>query len=129
MSSSARSSSVSNSSMAHLPAAEVVPARPQVTGRRATDSGPAASCWEGPGLRGWRRAAVSTSGDSYPWHRIGRHRPPSSLARSKESSMTAHARTERVPHSNAYNIFILVLTVLSLAIMVLLVLPVPEQVH
>jgi len=35
---------------------------------------------------------------------------------------------ERVPHSNAYNIFILVLTILSLAIMALLLLPLPEQV-
>ena len=43
--------------------------------------------------------------------------------------MTAQARPSRVQHSNAYNIFILVLTVLSLAIMVLLVLPLPEQVH
>ena len=32
------------------------------------------------------------------------------------------------PHSNAYNIFILVLTVLSLVIMVLLLLPLPDQV-
>jgi voltage-gated potassium channel len=43
--------------------------------------------------------------------------------------MTAQARPERVAHSNAYNIFILVLTVLSLSIMVLLVLPLPDQVH
>ena len=35
--------------------------------------------------------------------------------------MTEQARPERVPHSNAYNIFILVLTILSLAIMVLLI--------
>jgi len=42
--------------------------------------------------------------------------------------MTEQARAERVQHSNAYNIFILVLTILSLAIMVLLILPLPEQV-
>ena len=32
-------------------------------------------------------------------------------------------------HGNAYNIFILVLTVFSLAVMVLVVLPLPEPVH
>ena len=42
--------------------------------------------------------------------------------------MTEQARPERVPHSNAYNIFILVLTILSLAIMALLLLPLPEEV-
>jgi Ion transport protein len=42
--------------------------------------------------------------------------------------MTEQVPTGRVPHSNAYNIFILVLTVLSLAIMALLILPLPEQV-
>ena len=42
--------------------------------------------------------------------------------------MTEQARPERVPHSNAYNIFILVLTILSLAIMALLLLPLPTQV-
>jgi voltage-gated potassium channel len=48
--------------------------------------------------------------------------------RPKETSMTEQARAERVQHSNAYNIFILVLTILSLAIMALLILPLPEQV-
>ncbi len=42
--------------------------------------------------------------------------------------MTDQAPTERVPHSNSYNIFILVLTVLSLAIMALLLLPLPRAV-
>ena len=32
----------------------------------------------------------------------------------------------RVEHSNSYNIFILVLTVMSLVIMALLILPLPE---
>jgi voltage-gated potassium channel len=50
------------------------------------------------------------------------------LPQPKETSMTEQTRPERVPHSNAYNIFILVLTILSLAIMVLLILPLPEQV-
>ncbi len=35
----------------------------------------------------------------------------------------------RVEHSNSYNIFILVLTVMSLAIMALLILPLPDSVH
>lgn len=35
----------------------------------------------------------------------------------------------RYEHSNSYNIFILVLTVMSLAIMALLILPLPEAVH
>jgi voltage-gated potassium channel len=35
----------------------------------------------------------------------------------------------RVQHSNSYNIFILVLTVMSLTIMALLILPLPESVH
>jgi voltage-gated potassium channel len=43
--------------------------------------------------------------------------------------MTDPATIRRPEHSNAYNIFILVLTILSLAIMVLLVLPVPENVY
>jgi len=42
--------------------------------------------------------------------------------------MTEQTTPARVEHSNAYNIFILVLTILSLAIMVLLILPLPEQV-
>jgi voltage-gated potassium channel len=40
--------------------------------------------------------------------------------------MTAEATTRMPEHSNAYNIFILVLTVMSLAIMVLLILPLNE---
>lgn len=43
--------------------------------------------------------------------------------------MTEPATVRRPEHGNAYNIFILVLTVLSLAIMVLLVLPIPENVY
>jgi voltage-gated potassium channel Kch len=43
--------------------------------------------------------------------------------------MTEPATIRRPEHGNAYNIFILVLTVLSLAIMVLLVLPIPENVY
>jgi voltage-gated potassium channel len=42
--------------------------------------------------------------------------------------MTDQVPIARVPHSNAYNIFILVLTIISLAIMVLLILPLPQQV-
>ena len=42
--------------------------------------------------------------------------------------MTTEAQPIVREHSNAYNIFILVLTILSLAIMVLLILPLPEQV-
>jgi voltage-gated potassium channel len=38
------------------------------------------------------------------------------------------ASAAEAPHSNAYNIFMLVLTVMSLAIMVLLLLPLPDQV-
>jgi len=38
------------------------------------------------------------------------------------------AETAEAPRSNAYNIFMLILTVLSLVIMVLLLLPLPEQV-
>jgi len=43
--------------------------------------------------------------------------------------MTEPAAIRRPEHGNAYNIFILVLTILSLAIMVLLVLPIPENVY
>jgi len=43
--------------------------------------------------------------------------------------MTDPATIRRPEHGNAYNIFILVLTILSLAIMVLLVLPIPENVY
>jgi voltage-gated potassium channel len=43
--------------------------------------------------------------------------------------MTEPAPIRRPEHGNAYNIFILVLTILSLAIMVLLVLPIPENVY
>jgi voltage-gated potassium channel len=43
--------------------------------------------------------------------------------------MTEAAPIRRPEHGNAYNIFILVLTILSLAIMVLLVLPIPENVY
>lgn len=41
----------------------------------------------------------------------------------------ASAAIRRPEHGNAYNIFILVLTILSLAIMVLLVLPIPQNVY
>jgi voltage-gated potassium channel len=43
--------------------------------------------------------------------------------------MTDQALPGRVEHSNSYNIFILVLTVMSLAVMALLILPLPENVH
>jgi len=43
--------------------------------------------------------------------------------------MTEPATIRRPEHGNAYNIFILVLTILSLAIMVLLVLPIPDNVY
>jgi voltage-gated potassium channel len=43
--------------------------------------------------------------------------------------MTDQAPPGRVEHSNSYNIFILVLTVMSLAIMALMILPLPENVH
>ena len=43
--------------------------------------------------------------------------------------MTDQARPGRVEHSNSYNIFILVLTVMSLAVMALMILPLPENVH
>ena len=43
--------------------------------------------------------------------------------------MTESAPVRRPEHGNAYNIFILVLTILSLAIMVLLVLPLPDNVE
>lgn len=43
--------------------------------------------------------------------------------------MADQAASERVQHSNSYNIFILVLTVMSLAIMALLILPLPDNVH
>jgi voltage-gated potassium channel len=43
--------------------------------------------------------------------------------------MTEPAPIRRPEHGNAYNIFILVLTILSLAIMVLLVLPIPDNVY
>jgi len=43
--------------------------------------------------------------------------------------MSEPATIRRPEHGNAYNIFILVLTILSLAIMVLLVLPIPENVY
>lgn len=43
--------------------------------------------------------------------------------------MTDQAPPGRVEHGNSYNIFILVLTVMSLAIMALLILPLPENVH
>ena len=42
--------------------------------------------------------------------------------------MTEQAPPRRVQHSNSYNIFILVLTILSLAVMVLLLLPLSEEV-
>jgi len=42
--------------------------------------------------------------------------------------MTETEAVRRPEHGNAYNIFILVLTILSLAIMVLLVLPIPDNV-
>ena len=43
--------------------------------------------------------------------------------------MTDPATPRRAEHGNAYNIFILVLTILSLGIMVLLVLPIPDNVY
>jgi voltage-gated potassium channel len=43
--------------------------------------------------------------------------------------MSSQARAARVDHSNSYNIFILVLTILSLAIMVLLLVPLAPNVH
>jgi voltage-gated potassium channel len=44
-------------------------------------------------------------------------------------SMTDQVAPGRVQHSNSYNIFILVLTVMSLTIMALLILPLPDNVH
>ncbi len=43
--------------------------------------------------------------------------------------MSSQAPAARVEHGNSYNIFILVLTVMSLVIMALLILPLPENVH
>jgi voltage-gated potassium channel len=43
--------------------------------------------------------------------------------------MPDQSRPVRAEHSNSYNIFILVLTVMSLTIMVLLILPLPDAVH
>jgi voltage-gated potassium channel len=63
-----------------------------------------------------------------------RRPPPPGDSRPKEIAMTEPAPSAAEPirrpeHSNAYNIFILVLTILSLAIMVLLVLPIPDNVY
>ena len=43
--------------------------------------------------------------------------------------MTEAATTRRAEHGNAYNIFILLLTILSLAVMALLLLPIPDNVY
>jgi voltage-gated potassium channel len=47
----------------------------------------------------------------------------------KEKPMPDQSPSVRFEHSNSYNIFILVLTVMSLIIMALLILPLPEAVH
>src|SRR6476469_11019456 len=47
----------------------------------------------------------------------------------RERSMPDQSPPVRFEHSNSYNIFILVLTVMSLIIMALLILPLPDAVH
>ena len=57
-------------------------------------------------------------------------RPPDrDWFRHKETSMPDQSPPVRFEHSNSYNIFILVLTVMSLIVMALLILPLPDAVH